>query len=62
MIAEGRREVIAEAIGTWAFSAHAFSDDELLYAALLMLEHALLMPEVEEWRMPTGLSLTAPCK
>ncbi|KAE9976523.1 hypothetical protein BLS_002044 [Venturia inaequalis] len=54
VIAEGRHEVIAEAIGTWAFSAHAFSDDELLHASLLMLEHALLMPEVEKWRIPTA--------
>ncbi|QDS72160.1 hypothetical protein FKW77_004496 [Venturia effusa] len=54
VIAEDRHEVIAEAIGTWAFSAHEFTDDELLHASLLMLEHALLMPEVEKWRIPTA--------
>ncbi|KAF2275888.1 HD-domain/PDEase-like protein [Westerdykella ornata] len=48
---EDRRPVIAAAIGSWAFSAHDFTDDELLYGALLMVKHALEMPEVEEWRM-----------
>lgn len=50
-----RKEVVASAIGTWAFSAHDFTDDELLYGALLMLKHALKMPEVEEWGMTDGL-------
>ena len=50
-----RKEVIATAIGTWAFSAHEFTDDELLYGALLMLKHALKMPEVEEWGMTDGM-------
>ncbi|KAL1613000.1 3',5'-cyclic-nucleotide phosphodiesterase [Paraconiothyrium brasiliense] len=48
---EERKEVIARAVGTWAFSAHDFTDDELLFGALLMLKHALKMPEVEEWGM-----------
>ncbi|KAF9735487.1 cyclic nucleotide phosphodiesterase [Paraphaeosphaeria minitans] len=50
-VEEERKEIIAAAIGTWAFSAHDFTDDELLYGALLMLKHALKMPEVEEWGM-----------
>ncbi|KAJ4286127.1 3',5'-cyclic-nucleotide phosphodiesterase [Kalmusia sp. IMI 367209] len=50
-VEEDRKEVIARAIGTWAFSAHDFTDDELLYGALLMLKHALQMPEVEQWGM-----------
>lgn len=46
-----RRAAIAKAVGTWSFSAHDFSDDELLHGALIMLEHALQMPELEQWRM-----------
>jgi 3',5'-cyclic-nucleotide phosphodiesterase len=50
----GRREKIAGAVGSWHFSAHDFTDDELLHAALLMLQHALSMPELEKWRISTG--------
>jgi hypothetical protein len=45
---------VKEAIGTWSFSAHDFSDDELLYASLAMLEHALQMPELQQWRLSSG--------
>jgi 3',5'-cyclic-nucleotide phosphodiesterase len=53
-IAIDRRERISEAVGSWHFSAHEFTDDELLHAALLMLQHALAMPELEKWRISTG--------
>ncbi|KAI9817799.1 MAG: 3',5'-cyclic-nucleotide phosphodiesterase [Pycnora praestabilis] len=52
-----RRYVVGEAIGTWAFSAHDFTDDELLHAAFMMLQHALAMPELEPWRI-TAENLT----
>ncbi|THZ28323.1 HD-domain/PDEase-like protein [Aureobasidium pullulans] len=48
-----RKAVVAQAVGTWAFSAHDFDSDELLYAALTILEHALKMPELEKWRIST---------
>ncbi|KAI9798090.1 MAG: 3',5'-cyclic-nucleotide phosphodiesterase [Piccolia ochrophora] len=48
-----RVDLIASAVGTWAFSAHEYSDDELLYAASTMLQHALTMQELEQWRIPT---------
>lgn len=51
---DSRRAVIATAIGSWDFSAHEFSEDELVHAAFLMLEHALQMPELERWRFPAG--------
>lgn len=47
-------QVVESAVGTWSFSAHDFDADELLYAALVMLQHALQMPELEKWRMSTG--------
>jgi 3',5'-cyclic-nucleotide phosphodiesterase len=53
-VALDRREKIAKAVGAWEFSAHDFTDDELLHAALLMLQHALAMPELEKWRLSTG--------
>ncbi|KAF2659268.1 HD-domain/PDEase-like protein [Lophiostoma macrostomum CBS 122681] len=51
-VSEDRQEFVASAIGTWSFSAHDFTDDELVFAALLMLKHALQMEELEQWRMP----------
>ncbi|KAF2192788.1 HD-domain/PDEase-like protein [Zopfia rhizophila CBS 207.26] len=51
-INQNRQEVIAATIGSWSFSAHDFTDDELLYGAQLMLKHALQMPELEQWRIP----------
>jgi 3',5'-cyclic-nucleotide phosphodiesterase len=54
LVALDRREKIAKAVGSWDFSAHDFTDDELLHAALLMLQHALAMPDLERWRLSTG--------
>ncbi|KAJ8115606.1 hypothetical protein OPT61_g2787 [Boeremia exigua] len=52
-----RRKVVEDKVSTWAFSAHDFTDDELLYAALVMLQHALSSPELSHWQMTEG---TAP--
>jgi len=52
-IACDRKAAVAQAVGTWEFSAHDFDSDELLYAALTMLQHALQMPELAKWRIPT---------
>lgn len=49
-----RKSQIARAIGNWHFSAHDFTDDELIVVACLIFRHALTMPELEEWRIPTG--------
>jgi 3',5'-cyclic-nucleotide phosphodiesterase len=51
-----RREMIENAVGSWYFSAHDFTDDELLHAAMLMLQHALAMPELKNWRLSAGKS------
>ncbi|KAL5612797.1 hypothetical protein BROUX41_004119 [Berkeleyomyces rouxiae] len=48
-----RQSAIADAIGKWHFSAHSFSDDELLFASMLIFKHALTMPELEKWKIPT---------
>jgi hypothetical protein len=55
-----RRAVVEERIATWAFSAHDLTDDELLYGALVMLEHALQMPDLAEWSMTEGKYLQPP--
>ncbi|EMR66692.1 putative high affinity camp protein [Eutypa lata UCREL1] len=52
-VSSERRAEIAEAVGKWHFSAHDFCDDALLVAASLMFRHALSMPELEHWRIPT---------
>ena len=53
-ISPKRRVDIEEALGKWHFCAPCFDDDSLLIAATLMFEHALSMPELEKWRIPTG--------
>jgi hypothetical protein len=63
-LAPERRAVVEEKLASWAFSAHEFTDDELLYAALVMLEHALQMPDLAQWSMTEGMHLqplNVPC-
>lgn len=60
-ISDERHEEIIEAIASWDFSAHDFTDDELIHGAKLMLEHALSMPGLEQWRIPAGKRLDSPC-
>ncbi|MCJ1470773.1 3',5'-cyclic-nucleotide phosphodiesterase [Pseudocyphellaria aurata] len=43
---------MARAIGRWGFCAHDYSDDQLVHAAFLMLQHALALPELDNWRLP----------
>ena len=51
-----RRKVVEEKVATWAFSAHELTDDKLLYAALVMLKHALSIPELSQWYITEGRS------
>jgi len=53
-VAAEKQDEIAEAVGRWHFCAHSFSEDELVIAAAIMFKHALAMPELEPWRIPTG--------
>lgn len=50
-LSQERKAFVEEALGTWAFSAHDYTDDELLYGALVMLKHALQMPELDKWML-----------
>ncbi len=45
---------MAEAFTSWNFSAHELSEDQLVHAAFLMIQHALAMPDLERWRIPAG--------
>ncbi|KAI1326359.1 HD-domain/PDEase-like protein [Xylariaceae sp. FL0255] len=47
------RAKVQEAMGQWHFCAPEFCEDTLLIAAVGMFEHALSMPELEKWRIPT---------
>src|SRR4051794_24827323 len=49
-----RHELVRQSICRWDFSAHEFTDDELLLCAFEMFMHAFTMPEVEEWRISSG--------
>lgn len=53
VVPHDRRSQIARVVAQWHFCAHDLSEDELIMAATLMLKHALAMPELERWRMPT---------
>lgn len=44
-------EVLSRALGSWAFCGHDYSEDELIHAAFLMLQHALALPELDKWRL-----------
>ncbi|KAJ5688640.1 hypothetical protein N7462_003032 [Penicillium macrosclerotiorum] len=45
---------IKEQVGRWEFSAHEFSEDELVFAACEMISHAYDMPGLEHWRLTPG--------
>ena len=59
MIPTNRKSFVRSSIGNWSFSAHDFNDEELLYAALVILQHALQMEELEPWRICDGKILFA---
>ncbi|KOS18613.1 hypothetical protein ESCO_000719 [Escovopsis weberi] len=63
-VSSERKMVIVDAVGRWQFCAHSFSDDELLFAAMLMFRHALSMPELEHWRIPSDqlISFLVACR
>ncbi|KAL8798332.1 MAG: hypothetical protein Q9182_006757 [Xanthomendoza sp. 2 TL-2023] len=42
---------LAMAFTSWNFSAHELSEDQLVHAAFLMIQHALKMAELERWRI-----------
>ncbi|KAI5810809.1 hypothetical protein BZA77DRAFT_161499 [Pyronema omphalodes] len=48
-VPKNRAEVARRAVGGWDFSAHDFSDDELVFCAQTMFEHAFTMPEVADY-------------
>lgn len=49
-----REALLAEAVGSWGFSGHDWSEEELIHAARMMLQHALSMSELERWRLTTA--------
>ena len=55
---DSRQTLLMEAVGTWGFSGHDWSEEELVHAASLMLRHALNLPELERWRLTTAELMT----
>ncbi|EEP81816.1 conserved hypothetical protein [Uncinocarpus reesii 1704] len=52
-VAENRKPLVESEVARWNFLSHDFSDDELIHAACIMVEHALSLPELEHWRIST---------
>lgn len=46
-----RQKALSKAVGSWSFSGHDYSEDELIHAAFLMLQHALSIPSLDKWRL-----------
>lgn len=49
-----RKALIKEQVGIWNFSAHDFSEDELVFGACQMITHAFSLPGLEHWRLTPG--------
>jgi hypothetical protein len=60
-VSSARQAEIAEAVAHWHFSAHMYTDDELVVATMVMFKHAINMPELEKWRISTGQLEAVPC-
>lgn len=52
-ITQARKSLVTKLVGRWHFSAHEFTDVELLQAAHTMFEHAFTMPEIHEYKIPS---------
>ncbi|KAF3806410.1 3' 5'-cyclic-nucleotide phosphodiesterase 2 [Colletotrichum gloeosporioides] len=63
-VSTDRQAAVAAAVGKWHFCAHSWTDDELLVAAMVMFKHALTMPELDRWRIPTDqlISFLVACR
>lgn len=53
-IRPGREAYVKDRIGCWDFPADEFTDDELVFGACEMLQHAFRMPELEPWRLSSS--------
>lgn len=53
-ISVSRAKEVEEAVGRWDFSAHEFTDEELVHCAQTMFQHAFTMPEVADFVVPPG--------
>ncbi|EAW08213.1 3',5'-cyclic-nucleotide phosphodiesterase PDE2 [Aspergillus clavatus NRRL 1] len=46
-----RQKAVRKRLGNWNFTAHAFSEDELVYGACQMLQHAFTLPNLDRWQL-----------
>ncbi|KAJ5712852.1 uncharacterized protein N7483_010033 [Penicillium malachiteum] len=53
-ISPEREAFIKEQVGSWKFCAHEFSEDELVFGACQMLQHAFTLPGLEHWHLTPG--------
>ncbi|KAJ5893324.1 hypothetical protein N7495_005015 [Penicillium taxi] len=50
-IEPARETYIRAQVGRWNFSAHELSEDELVFGACAMLQHAFTLPGLEHWQL-----------
>lgn len=53
-LSEERKQAVTKAISVWDFAAHDLSNDELLYATVTMVQHALNVEGMDDMRLPAG--------
>ena len=56
LVEDDRKAFIEQEVGKWSFCGHDFDEHELVYAGCCMLNHALQMPELANWRIDQGRS------
>jgi 3',5'-cyclic-nucleotide phosphodiesterase len=49
-----REPFVKQQVGSWSFSAHDFTEDELVFAACEIIQHAFNLPGLEHWRLTPG--------
>ncbi|KAJ6119257.1 hypothetical protein N7523_003537 [Penicillium sp. IBT 18751x] len=49
-----REAFVKTQVGSWSFCAHDFSEDELVFAACEIIQHAFNLPGLEHWRLTPG--------
>jgi 3',5'-cyclic-nucleotide phosphodiesterase len=54
-VQESRRAAVAQAVCSWSFNGHDFTEDELVYAGYYMLNHALQVEITDRFRIDKGM-------
>ncbi|KJX93273.1 high affinity cAMP phosphodiesterase like protein [Zymoseptoria brevis] len=58
LLSAQRKSAVEEAVSVWSFPAHDLDMDELAYGALVMLEHVLRNPALDQYCLPRPKLMT----